>query len=182
MILDVIIGFFVSLFGSLAEGVAIAFVPLINLIAVGIEAVVGIFVSGFSLGRIERKKAGSRSTASAIGGVVMLLFIVGLIGWFIVAPKVMNRKVTLVAEDGHSLPFAALIIHTGDGDQYERTDNAGNIVIPRFGTTSITVKDPRYVEKTWEKSEIESELVVGRTILGSGLDSLADKLLKPAKK
>jgi len=87
----------------------------------------------------------------------------------------------LVAEDGHSLPFAALIIHTKDGEQHERTDNAGNIVIPRFSTTSITVKDPRYVEKTWQESEIESELIVGRTILGSGLDSLADKLLKPAK-
>jgi len=181
MILDAIIGLFASLFGFIAEGVAMAFVPLINLIAAGIEAVIGIFVSGFSLGRIERKKSERKSTASAVGGIMTLLIIVGLIGWFVVAPKVMNRKVTLVAEDGHSLPFAALVIHTGDEDEHERTDNAGNIVIPRFGTTSITVKDPRYVEKTWEKSEIESELVVGRTILGSGLDSLADKLLKPAK-
>ena len=53
-------------------------------------------------------------------------------------------------------------------------------MIPRFGASSITVKDPRYIEKTWQLSEIESELVVGRTILGTGLDSLADKLLKPA--
>ena len=182
MILDAIIGLFGSLFGFLAEGVAMAFVPLINLIAAGIEAVIGIFVSGFSLGRIERKKGGSQSKASVIGGIVTLLMIVGLIGWFVIAPKVMNREVTLVAEDGHSLPFAALIIHTKDGEQHERTDNAGNIVIPRFSTTSITVKDPRYVDKTWEKSEIDSELIVGRTILGSGLDSLADKLLKPANK
>jgi hypothetical protein len=74
-----------------------------------------------------------------------------------------------------------LIVHTGDGDQHQRTDNAGNIVIPRFGTNSVTVKDPRYIEKTWAKSEIEAELVVGRTVLGAGLDSLADKLLKRAK-
>jgi hypothetical protein len=85
--------------------------PSINLIAAGIEAVIGIFVSGFSLGRIERKKGERNSTASAVGGIITLLIIVGLIGWFVVAPKVMNRKVTLVAEDGHSLPFAALIIH-----------------------------------------------------------------------
>ena len=110
-----------------------------------------------------------------------ILIIVGLIGGLVVAPKVMNRKVTLVAEDGLSLPFAALIIHTGDGDQYQRTDNAGNIVIPRFGTNAVTVKDPRYVGKTWAKSEIGNELVVGRTVLGAGLDSLADKLLKRAK-
>ena len=181
MILDAIIGLFASLFGFIAEGVAMAFVPLINLIAAGIEAVIGIFVSGFSLGRIERKRGERRSTASAVGGIMTLLIIVGLIGWFVVVPKVMNRKVALVAEDGHSLPFAALIIHTGDGDKHQRTDNAGNIVIPRFGTNAVTVKDPRYVEKTWAKSEIEAELVVGRTVLGGGLDSLADKLLKRAK-
>lgn len=181
MILDAIIGLFASLFGFLADGVAMAFVPLINLIAAGIEAVIGIFVSGFSLGRIERKKGEPKSKASAIGGLVTLLVVVGLMGWFFVAPKVMNRRVTLVAEDGHSLPFAALIIHAGNGDQHRRTDNAGNIVIPRFGTNAVTVKDPRYVEKTWAKSEIEAELVVGRTVLGAGLDSLADKLLKRAK-
>lgn len=181
MIVDAIIGLFASLFGFIAEGFAMAFVPLINLIAAGIEAVIGIFVSGFSLGRIERKKGERKSTASAVGGIMTILMIVGLIGCFVVAPKVMHRQVTLVAEDGHSLPFAALIIHTGDGDRHQRTDNAGNIVIPRFGTNAVTVKDPRYVEKTWAKSEIEAKLVVGRTVLGAGLDSLADKLLKPAK-
>lgn len=181
MILDAIIGLFASLFGFIAEGFVMAFVPLINLIAAGIETVIGFFVSGFSLGRIKRKKGERKSTASAAGGIIALLIIVGLIGWFVVAPKVMNRKVTLVAEDGHSLPFAALIIHTGDGDLHQRTDNAGNIVIPRFGTKAVTVKDPRYVEKTWAKSEIEAELVVGRSVLGAGLDSVADKLLKRAK-
>jgi uncharacterized membrane protein len=180
MILDAIIGLFAPLFGFIVEGVAMAFVPLINLIAAGIEAVVGIFVSGFRLGRIERKK-GERKPASAVGVIIALLMIVSLMGWFFVTPKVMNRKVTLVAEDGHSLPFAALIVHTGDGNLHERTDNAGNIVIPRFGTNAVTVKDPRYVEKTWAKTEIEAELVVERTVLGAGLDSLADKLLKRAK-
>jgi hypothetical protein len=180
MILDAIIGLFASLFGFLAEAVIMAFVPLINLIVAGIEVMVGLFVSGFSIGRIERKKE-SKSKASAIGGLLMLLIIVGLIGGLVVAPKVMNREVTLVAEDGHSLPFATLIIHTQDGEQHERTDSAGNIVIPRFSTKSITIKDPRYAEKTWKKSEIDSELIVGRTILGAGLDSIADKILKPAQ-
>ncbi|MCF6299281.1 MAG: hypothetical protein L3J01_05315 [Thiomicrorhabdus sp.] len=181
MIIDAIIALFAPLFGLFVEGVAITFVPLINLIAAGIEVVICIFVSGFSLGRIERKKVEPKSPGSAIGGIVTLLLLIGVIGWFVVAPKLLNRKVTFVAEDGHSLPFAALIVHTNSGDQHERTDNAGNVVIPRFSTKSITVKDPRYVEKTWEKSDIELELVVGRTILGSGLDSLANKLLKRAK-
>lgn len=67
------------------------------------------------------------------------------------------------------------------GDLHRRTDNSGNTRIPRFGTHAITLNDPRYVETTWAKSEIESQLVVRRTVLGSGLDSLAGKLLKPAK-
>jgi hypothetical protein len=94
----------------------------------------------------------------------------------------MHRKVTLVAKDGYSLPFAALIVHTDDGDRHERTDNTGNIVIPRFGTHALTIKDPRYIEQRWEKSDIESQLVVGRTMFGSSLDSFANKLLKPSKK
>ena len=182
MILDAIIGLFGSLFGLLVEGAAAVFVPLINLIAAGIEAVVGIVVSGFSLGRIERKKGESKSPASVVGGILTVLILIGVIGWLVVAPKVMNRKVTLVAKDGHSLPFAALIIHTKNGDQHERTDNAGTLVIPRFSTTAITVKDPRYIERSWRNSEIKSELIVDRTVLGAGLDSLADRLLKPAKK
>ena len=64
MILDAIIGLFASLFGFIAEGVAMAFVPLINLIAAGIEAVIGIFVSGFSLGRIERPTSYSPSESN----------------------------------------------------------------------------------------------------------------------
>jgi hypothetical protein len=181
MILDAIIGLFGSLFSFLVGGIAATFVPLINLIAAGIEAVVGIFVSGFNLGRVQRKKRDQATTGSAVGGSLTLVVIVCLIGWFVVAPKAMNRKVTLVAKDGHSLPFAALIVHTDDGDRHERTDNAGKIVIPRFRTHALTVKDPRYVEQRWEKSDIESRLIVGRTTLGSSLDSLADRLLKPAK-
>lgn len=181
MILDAIISLFVSLFGFLMEGVSLVFVSLINLILAGIEAVVGIFVSGFNLKRFERKKHDSKSRASAIGGILTPLLIIGLVVWLFIVPKVINREVTLVAEDGYSLPFAAVIIHTGAGDEQKRTDNAGSILIPRFSTTAITVKDPRYVEKTWQKPEIDETLIVGRTLLGSGLDSLAERFLVPAK-
>ena len=180
MILDAIIALFGSLFAAVGGGIAAVFVPLINGIAAGVEALVRIFVSGFSLGRVERNKGKQKVATSALGTVLTLAIILGVIGWFVVAPKVLNRKVTLVAKDGHSLPFAALIVHTSDGDRHERTDNAGNIVIPRFRTDALTVKDPRYVETTWKKSEIESKMTVSRTVLGSGLDSLADRLLKPA--
>lgn len=181
MILDAFIALFVSIWGALVEGVVMTFVPLINCIAAGVEAVIGLFVTGFGLGRIERKRDPSKSQTSAVVGFVTLLVVVGWMGSLFVAPKVMNRTITLVAKDGHSLPFAALIVHTRGGDQHRRTDNAGNIVMPRFSTIAVTIKDPRYVEKTWTQSEIEAELVVGRTVLGAGLDSLGDQLLKHAK-
>lgn len=180
MILDAIIGLIGSFVACLIQSIAVASVSVVNLIAAGIEAVAGIFVSGFNLRRIERKKENPRTSASAIGGVVILLFVISAIGWFVI-PKMMNRTVALVAKDGHSLPFAALIIQIEGENQHKRTDNAGNIVIPRFGANAITVKDPRYVEQTWKHSEIEAELIVERTALGSGLDSLADRLIRPAK-
>lgn len=181
MLLDAIIALFGSIFGMLADGIAAAFVPILNLLATGIEAVVGLFVSGFSLGRIQSTQQDRATKGSAIGGIVILVVVLGLIGGFWAAPKVMNREVTLVGKDGHGLPFAAMIIHTRDGDQHERTDHAGNVVIPRFGTRALTIKDPRYVEQRWEKSELQPHLTVSRTVLGSGLDSLAGRLLKPAK-
>jgi len=179
VILDAIIGLFVSLFSLVAQTTAIVFVPLINLIAAAIEALIGLFVSGFSLGRIERKKNAAKSPASVIGSLLPFLILAGVIGWFIILPKFANKEVTLIADDGHNLPFAALIIHTNNGDDHQRTDNAGKVVISKSRTTAITVKDPRYVEETWQKAEIESALIVKRTVLGSSLDSLADKLLKP---
>ena len=91
------------------------------------------------------------------------------------------KKVTLVAKDGHSLPYAAVIVHTSMGEDHKRSDNAGNFRILRFFTDRVTVKDPRYVEQTWKKGEIESQLIVRRTVLGSSLDAFKEKLLQPAK-
>jgi hypothetical protein len=178
MILDAII----ALFASLSGGLAITIARLINWLAAGIEAVVCIFVSGFSLGRMEHTTAEPTIHAFfPMGGMLTFLIVMGLLGWLVVTPMVMNRDVTLVADDGHSLPFAALIIRTRDRELHKRTDDVGTLVIPRFTTISISIKDPRYVDKTWSKSEIGSKLVVSRTILGSGLDSIADRFLKPAK-
>ena len=185
MILDAIIGLFISLLEGLVTGISFLFVPVANLLAAAAEAIIGIFISGFRLGRLKRSegKKGSEdgkpnhpmATWWSIATTVLICAAIFL------APKVINRKVTLVAKDGHSLPFAALIIHTRKGDDHKRTDNAGNITFSRFSTTGITLKDPRYVEQTWKPHELESQLVARRTILGSSLDSMADRLLKPAK-
>lgn len=179
MILDAIIALFGSIIGSLLQGVTLVFAPLINAVLAALEALIGLVVDGFSIGRVGKKK--SESKGSPVLGVSIIVLVLGAVAWFAIAPRILNREITLVAEDGHSLPFAALIVHSGDGDQHMRTDNAGKVTIPRFGFTSVSVKDPRYIEKTWQRSDVEKEIVVQRTVLGSGLDELADKLLKPAK-
>lgn len=189
MILDGIIGFFGSLIGVLAEGAAGLGAAIINAVASGVEAVVGLFVTGFKLGRVGwRKRAeavegqGSvrRSQKRVLGGMTFWVMILGVLGWSVIGPVVMTRKITLVAEDGHSLPFAALVVHTRNGDEHLRTDNAGHASIPRFATSAVTVKDPRYVEQTWSAKEIERELIVKRTVLGAGLDGLVDRLMRSA--
>lgn len=190
MIIDAIIGFFVSLFEMVAApvfaGISFMFVAVINLLAATIEAIVRIFISGFRLGRLKRweRKTGAEDGTPEIADSPMAIWwsiatAAAIFAAIFLGPKIINRKVTLIAKDGHSLPFAALIIHAKKGDTHARTDNAGNITVSRFGTTGITIKDPRYVEQTW--IDLESQLVVQRTILGSKLDSLANRLLKPAK-
>jgi hypothetical protein len=133
------------------------------------------------MGRIKPKKKNAKSEASAIGGMVLLLIIVGMLVSTLVVPKIMNREVTLVSNEGHSLPFAAVVIHTKKSDRHKRTDLAGNIAIPRFTAKAITIKDPRYIEKTWQKSDIAPELIVERSLLGSSLDNIVEKLLQSAE-
>ncbi|MFN7344056.1 MAG: hypothetical protein ACK5S4_01790 [bacterium] len=188
MILDAIVG----LIAGLIEGVPLLIVGLvdivilfINLGAAAVELVVGLFVGGFTLGRLQRTKKEPGKPRRPSSAEIRLAMIGGIIGalvvaWMLVAPHVLNRNLSLVAQDGHSLPFAAVVLHTSHGDEHRRTDNAGNIVITRFSTNALTIKDPRYVEQTWKDDEFNSPLVVRRTIIGSGLDVLAGKLLSPA--
>lgn len=173
MILDAIAVFFAALVEALAGAVMVVIVPVANLGLLVAEAVVGLFVAGFQLGRLGARKPGKAS-------LVMSVVFLGLVGWFFLGPILLNRNLALVAPDGHSLPFAALVVQTKDGVLHMRTDKAGNATIPRFGLVAVTVKDPRYVEKTWERDEIGPQMEVQRTLLGSGLDALAGELLKPA--
>jgi hypothetical protein len=179
MIFDAIIGAFTSLAELLTAAVLAASVAILNATFAVVELIAGIFVAGFTIKRIEHRRTKPRSTASN----AFVWAALGLIVVAIVLPLIMKRTVTLVAEDGHSLPFAAVMIHTNDeADRSERTDSAGNIRIPRFGIHAVSVKDPRYVEQTWSKADIEPRLVVRRTVLGSGLDHLAKQLLAPDAK
>lgn len=180
MILDAIVVFLVGLISALAEGTMMLAVPLVNLFAAAIELIVGIFVPSFKLGRLERKNTEGRSWIFRAGSLLTVLVLLGVVCWIFVLPGILNRKVTLVAEDGNTLPFAPVVIQTKKEERFERTDRSGKVKLPRFQTVALSLKDPRYVQKTWPHSEIEKTLVAERSVLGSGLDKLGDRLLKPA--
>lgn len=174
MILDAIIAFVAGLLALVAGAVVVPVVALVNLLAAGLELVIGVFVSGFELGRLSRP---GRSGALASG--IVLLVVVAVVGVLLYLRG--DREVTLVAEDGHSLPLAAVVVETGQGEEHQRSDASGHITVPRFGLRSVTIKDPRYVERTWSRREIGTTLVVERTVLGGALDRAAEFLLKPEK-
>lgn len=179
MILDAIIGLLLSMFGWVAAATTGLVAPIVNLVLTGVETVVRLFVAGFSLGRMQAKEAARESAMSGaiILGTVVLVIVIGFFG-----PRVTHRQITLVAEDGHSLPFAALVVRARGNETHLRTDNAGNARIPRFGLESVTLQDPRYVRIEWRGPEIERRLIASRTILGSALDRIADRLLQPEPK
>src|SRR5262245_53814364 len=134
MIVDDILSLFLALMSLVVELVLTFCISLLNIAFLLIELAVGLFVSGFSIKRIERtpKSPGSTNakttSAAVIAALAITLFIVAGV---VFTPKIMNRKVTLVAEDGNGLPFAALTLHAKNGDRSERTDKSGIVLIPR---------------------------------------------------
>lgn len=178
MILDAIVGLFVPLFALLSEAAATICFPLVNLVAAAIEGIAGLFGASLSLGRLEKKKRGESersrrqfvalTTILGIASVAILLFLnLGK-----------SREITLVARDGHALPFAALIVRDRGEVRHFHTDEAGNFRIADPEEVSVTIKDPRYEEATWNGDEIGRELVVERSGLGSTLDEIATALLE----
>jgi hypothetical protein len=165
MILDDIIAAIIAIFHAIAEAAAIAIEPLVNGFAIVVEGLVGLFVAGFKLGRLGRDK--ERSRGAMVAAIITWLMLLTCIAWFFILPKVTNRSITFVAVDGQSLPCAGVVIHAKSGDIHRRTDLSGVLVIPRFATNAITLKDSRYVEQTWNRTEIPSTIVVQRTVLGS---------------
>ena len=115
-----------------------------------------------------------------VGSLSTIVIFLLVVGGIFIYEIVWHRDIAFVAEDGHSLPFAPVSIFMQEKIEHQRTDNAGNITIPRFGVDMIKITGPRYVDQSWDASEIDSILVVKRTFLGSSLDKLADQLLKPA--
>lgn len=200
MIIDEIIALFFSifegLFGFLFEGFALLFGSIINLFILFIELIVGIFITGFTMKKVKpykRKKKNedyndynhqkdAKDTDTSKYSLVIIITV--LVGLFVVRPYFNNmsyQDVTFVATDGHSLPFASVVIYRDGTQKHKRTKNDGSLKIEKSGLEKIVLNDKRYKETTWLPNELNDILVVKRTLLGSGLDKLANKLLKPAK-
>lgn len=200
MIFDEIISLFFSIFEGLFvflfEGVALLFSTIINVFILLIEFVVCLFITDFSIKKVKpykskkhqddyneynHQKQENRSfDTSKIG----LFAVVIIITAYFLVPKIFAptyQDITFVAKDGHSLPFASVVIYSNGSVDHKRTKNDGSIRIKKSGLEKVVINDKRYVETTWSVSELDDILVVKRTLLGSGLDILAKKLLQPTE-
>ena len=190
MILDELIALIFSFFGLILEGFSVIFVVIINGFAYIIEFIMLLFVSDFSLGRAKKYKHHKNSantseyhqnqTDAGFGKYFPIVIIV-LVVIFFTFNHYKTRTITIVAEDGHSLPFASIVIYQGEKILHARTKNDGSITIPRFGVDKVVINDKRYESKTWESDKIKDILTVKRSLLGKGVDIIASKLLKSLK-
>ncbi|MEM9479961.1 MAG: hypothetical protein AAGA58_09945 [Verrucomicrobiota bacterium] len=181
MILDDIIAAIAALFTSILQlgaGIAMVGATILNFFLFLLESLIGLFVSGFKVGRVETKREISKKCQ--VSSWITLAAIVGALLWVFAVPAIMNREITFIADDGHTLPMAGVVIETTSETLHDRTTVAGKVTIPRFSTKSLSLKDSRYVETTWQGKEIESTLIAKRTVLGSSLDKLSGMLLKAA--
>ena len=176
MILDAIAALVGAIIEPLIAAVSVVLVGFLNLGILIAEAIGSIFVSNLKFKRISKRTRDPKRSdwiPTAVIFAIALLFI----GYL----QIKDREIQFVAVDGHSLPYAEVIVRTDNTERNERTDKVGRIDVPRFGLVSVSLMDPRYVEKTWTREELQPRLVAERTFLGSGLDKIANALLKPEK-
>ena len=191
MIIDELIALIFSFVGMLIEGFSAFFVLIFNGFAYLIEFIMLLFVSDFSLGRAKRYKRGNKKenlseynhqnqSDAGIEKYYPLMVILFVIIFF-TFNHYKTREVTFVADDGHSLPFASIVVYQDDKVFHKRTKNDGSLKIPRFGVDKVIINDKRYKTATWQADEIKDILTVKRSFLGKGVDKLASKLLERLK-
>lgn len=180
MILDEIIAFIAVLFRPAVAIVALPFVLLINGVLALVEFILSFFFDGIELRRVSSKKKDRSARSTFFGSRCSLILVAGLIAMLWLWPKLTKREVTILVDDGYPVVIALMEYKKGDFTEQLRTDKVGTVRVPRFGLETLRIKDPRYVSKAWSSQDLEGELIVQRTVLGSGLDKMKDFLLKPA--
>lgn len=111
MILDAIIGLFVSLIAGIAMGASLLLVSVVNLLAAAAEAILGLFISGFHLGRMKKweRKSGVEDHKPEAPDHPMAIWwsvvtAMAIFAAIFLGPKIINQKVTLIAKDGTACP------------------------------------------------------------------------------
>ncbi len=193
MILDEIISLVFALIYLIIEGLSLLLSFIINMFIALIELILDLFGKKRSIKRVKRFKRRKNeqnhneynhleeqdNPIREYTALVCVLVAVVIAG-FVFIPRMFptHKDITFVATDGNKLPFASVIVYHNGQQESKRTDNQGNLRVEKSGLEKITMNDKRYKKTTWQTVEIDDVLVVKRSLLGTSLDILADKILK----
>jgi hypothetical protein len=160
------------------EAVAI---PIINFFLFIIEIIVRLFISGFQINRVEKISLQQRKEGVGIKDYIAVVFVVLFLTAFVVSGPILNKEIIFIANDGHSIPFAEVVVTKNHREENKRTDMEGKLSVSRFGTDTIKIIDPRYVSKTWQGNEIKDKLIVERSKVGNAIELVTKKILSTIK-
>lgn len=194
MIIDEIITFIFSIVTLIIEGIGLLISAIINLFIMIIELILNLFGRKRSIKRVnlfKRKKTAVHhneynhlkqaddSRTGAYKYLMYALILFTVIGYFsfnhLFNPY---KEIRFIAEDGKHLPFASVIVYHDGSKMHKKTDSNGKLRIKKSELDKIVMTDKRYQKITWHTDEIDDTLTVKRSLLGSSLDILAEKLLK----
>lgn len=178
MIFDDLIVLFLA---PILVAVEAVLVPIVNVFLLVVELILRLFISGFQIKRLKKRNWKERKERLRVNDYVSLVFIIVAVSGFLISGFILNREIAFIASDGHSLPFAEVVVTRNQQQINERTDMEGKLSISRFGTEQITMIDPRYSSKTWRGYEITERLVVERSKVGNAIELLTKKILKTVK-
>lgn len=156
-------------------------VPLVNLFILIIELTVRLFISGFQIKRLERRRWKNRKEGFGLSDYISAGFIILFISAFLISGPILNREIQFIASDGHSIPYAEVVLTKNQHKKNLRTDMEGKITISRFGTNQVEIIDPRYVSKIWQEEEISDRLIVERSKVGNAIEHLTKKIMDRLK-
>ena len=171
----------VLLIAPLLVAIEAVVIPIINFFIFLIEIIVRLFISSFQINRLNKRSWQQRKEGLAIKDYITVIFIILLLVAFLVSGPILNKEISFIANDGHSIPFAEVVVTENHREENKRTDMEGKLSISRFGTDQIKIIDPRYVSKTWQRKEIKDRLIVERSKVGNAIELFTKKLLNTIK-
>lgn len=133
------------------------------------ELVVGLFIEGFALTRLEssRKKALQAGeppphdlpTGRQVGySLLVVLVAIGLMEAPVVWRKISTREIVITANGQRAQLARVYLQHAGGQEEARRADLQGVVRVPRWGVTGLRLDDFRYARQTWAAAELTPSL------------------------